>query len=107
MKLIWILINCNSKKEAYKIGKQVLQRRLAGCFDVLSRSASSYFWPPKSGKIERAKGCVLILTTPQKHAKEIHKLVKKFHSDKVPFIASIELRDVNLDYVNWIKEEIS
>ena|SRR3989338_1191932 len=106
MKVILVIINCNSRKEAERIGKAVLKKRLAGCSDIFPRLASYYFWPPKSGKIEKGKGSTLVCTTSSQHVQRITSLVKQLHSDTIPFIGCIELRDINSDYIRWLQSEI-
>jgi len=107
MKIIWVLVNCNSNKEADKIGKEALQHRIADCFDIFPRLKSAYFWPPKSDKLETAKGVLLILETLPKYFKKLEKLIKKLHSDKLPFIGSIEINNIHPDFVKWMKGELS
>ncbi len=58
---IWVLVNCNSKKEAENIGRKILRKRFCSCFDIIPRYLAVFYWPPKSGKIEKAKGATLIL----------------------------------------------
>ena len=106
MKIIWVLVNCNTVKEAKTIGQKVLKERLSSCFDIIPRIAASYFWPPKSGKIESTKGCILIIETLPKYFKKIDKLARKLHSDKLPFIGSIEINNVQPDYHKWMMGEI-
>lgn len=102
----WVIINCNSKKEADKIGRQLLQQRLVACFDIIPERESSYFWPPRSGKIESIKGSMLIaVTLPSKYS-SITKLTRKIHSDKVPFIGRLKIDDVNRDYYLWLQSEL-
>ncbi|MEK9179260.1 MAG: divalent cation tolerance protein CutA [Patescibacteria group bacterium] len=106
MKAIWILVNCNSSKEAKKIGLKILKARFAACFDIFPRTATMYFWPPKTGKIEQGKGVLLILETLPKYFKPVEKLVKKLHSDKLPFIGSIEINNLHPDFIEWLKGEL-
>jgi len=106
MKIIWILVNCNTIKEARKIGKKALKQRLAPCFDIFKRLETNYFWPPKSGKIESAKGCTLVLETLPKYFKKIEKQIKEQHSDQLPFIGSVEINNVHPDFVKWMKGEL-
>lgn len=107
MKIIWVLVTCNSEKEANKIGKEVLGQRLIACFGIFPRSKALYFWPPKTEKITTAKGGALLsLETLPKYFKKIEKLVKKLHSDKLPFIGSIEIDNVHPDFLDWIKGEL-
>jgi periplasmic divalent cation tolerance protein len=105
-KVTWIIINCNNKKEADVIGKQLLKQRLIGCFDIIPEREAAYFWPPKSGKIEKIKGSMLIGVTVQKKYNAIVKVVRKLHSDQIPFIGSLLFNTVNKDYYKWLKGEL-
>lgn len=104
-KITWVLVNCNSNKEAEKIGQKVLKERLVSCFDIFPRFKTAYFWPPKSREIKTAKGAILILETLKQKFGIIEKTTRKLHSDKLPFIGVIEI-EVSPDYFDWIKTEI-
>jgi uncharacterized protein involved in tolerance to divalent cations len=104
--VIWVLVNCNSIKEAKLIGKKVLKKRLISCFDIIPRRLAVYYWPPKSSKIETSKGVILILETFKGRYNPIAKEVKKLHSDKLPFIGFLEIKGISKDYINWIKGEL-
>ena len=43
--IIWVLVSTTSQKEAEKIGRAVLKKRLAACFGIYPRLKSFYFWP--------------------------------------------------------------
>ncbi len=104
-KITWVLVNCHSIKEAEKIGYQALKERLTSCFDIFPRLKTAYFWPPKVGKIEKAKGVILVLETLKPNLKSLEKTIKKIHSDKLPFIGILEIK-VSSDYFEWVKNEI-
>ena len=106
MKILWVLVNCNTVKEADAIGKKVLRRRLSSCFDIFPRLAAQYFWPPKAGKIETAKGCLLVLETLPKYFKKVEKAVSGMHSDTLPFIGSVEIGNVHPKYLQWMRGEL-
>lgn len=93
-------------EEGKKIGKSILQKRLAACFDTFERKLTQYFWPPKSGKIETTSGCILIIETLENKYKEVAKIVKSLHSDQLPFIGYIEIKGVSNQYLNWLQGEI-
>ncbi len=103
--IAWILINCNTVKEADDIGKILLRKRLISCFDILPRLKTSYFWPPKSGKIESGKGAMLVTESLKNKFINIKKEVMKVHSDKLPFIGAFNIK-VDKEYFNWVKGEI-
>ena len=106
MKIIWVIVSCNTINEAKKIGQELLNQRLVACFEIIPRLGTWFFWPPKKNKIESTKGCFLVLDTLSKYFAKIEKVVKKLHSDKTPFIGSIELKRVNAKYVKWLKGEL-
>ena len=105
-KIIWVLANCNTIKEADSIGKALLKKRLASCYDIFPRLKAAYFWPPKSGRIETSKGAVLVVETLPSQFKQIDKTVRKLHKDKLPFVGSIEINNVSEKYYQWLKNEI-
>lgn len=104
--VIWILVNCNNAKEAEKIGRKILKKGHCSCFDIIPRHLAVYFWPPKSGKIEKSKGATLILETFGEKYNLIKKEVKKLHSDKLPFIGFVEIKGLDREYAKWVGGEI-
>jgi uncharacterized protein involved in tolerance to divalent cations len=59
--MIIIYIPCVSVEEAEKIGKKVMKKRLAPCYNIIPQMHSAAFWPPKTGEIEIVAGAVLII----------------------------------------------
>ena len=105
-KIIWVVVSTSSSREADKIGKEVLRERLCACYGIIPRIKSVYYWPPKSSNLEESKGSLLTLETLPRHYSAISKLVKKLHSDRVPFIGQWKMEGVDKDFYNWLKGEI-
>ena len=105
-KVIWVLVNANSAKEAEKIGRAVLQKRLCACFGIIPRLKSVYFWPPRSHQLESSRGPFLVLETLPGKYQLIIKLVRKLHSDKVPFIGQLPIGGVQKDFFEWLVGEL-
>lgn len=103
--IIWVLVNCNSVIEGKKIGKDILKLRLTGCYDITPRIESAFFWPPHKNKIQKARGCMLILETLPGNVSKLQKAVKKLHSDKLPFIGIMRI-GVEPAYYQWLQSEI-
>lgn len=104
--IIWVVVNTNNAREANKIGKAALKKRLCACYGLIPRIKSVYYWPPKSNSLETSRGPLLTLETLPKYYSQIIKLVKSLHSDKVPFIGQWEMEDVEKDFYNWLKKEL-
>lgn len=105
MKIFWVLINCNSKSEADRIGKALLRKRNIACYDIILRSKAAYFWPPRSGKIETTKGAMMIVVTLPKLVSKVRTTVVKLHSDLLPSINGIAV-DVTKEYFRWVQGEV-
>lgn len=105
MKIAWLLVNCNSAKEADGIGKALLRQRRIACYDIIARQKAAYFWPPKSGKIEIAKGAMVILVTQPTMSKVVRQVVEKLHSDTLPSINGLSV-EVSAAYGRWVRGEV-
>jgi len=105
-RILWVLINCNSSVEAGRIGRAMLKKRLAACYDIFPRQKTAYFWPPRSGKITTGKGALLVLETLPAKQTAIRQLVVKLHSDQLPFIGSLAIA-VDRQYQRWVGQEIT
>lgn len=101
-----VLINCNSTKEAEKIGKALLKERLAACIEITPISKTFYYWPPQKNKIKSGRGARLTAITFQNHINHVEHIAEKLHSDKVPFISATELVHINKSYYNWLSLEL-
>lgn len=103
-RIVFSYIICKNKAEAKKIGKILLQDRLAACVNVFDNMDSMYWW---KGKIEVANESVLIAKTTRKLFSELSKKVKSIHSYKVPCILQLEVKDGNKEYIDWLTSAVN
>lgn len=101
-----IIVSCNSTAEASKIGQTLLKQRLVACIDVIPKTVSMYFWPPRKKKITKGKGVLLLAMTLPRHIGKAKILITKKHSDKVPFIGTVDVHDVSHEYYRWLTTEL-
>jgi periplasmic divalent cation tolerance protein len=104
--MILVYVTCKDEKEAQKIGEHLLTERLCACVNIFPDMNPLYFWPPKTGKIERGKESVLLIKTIDEKYEEIEKEIAKIHSFDVPCIFSLKVEKVNKKYEDWLKGEI-
>ncbi len=97
-----LYIPTSSKREASKIAKHLLAKRLVACANVFPIT-SLYLW---KGKIVNEKEVVLLLKTFAKNFTKVKKEVEKIHSYKTPAILKIPA-EANEKYVKWLKNEIA
>ncbi|MBW2980407.1 divalent-cation tolerance protein CutA [Candidatus Woesearchaeota archaeon] len=92
-----IYITCKDEKEARKIAKHLLEKKLIACANFFPIN-SMYWW---EGKIEDDKEFLLLAKTTKKNANKVKDEVKKVHSYDVPCILEIDV-DGNKEYIDWV-----
>lgn len=90
--------------EARKIGRGVVERKLAACANIVSGVESIYRW---KGKVERAREVLVIMKTTAKRLPELEREVKRLHSYEVPEFIVLPLTAGSRDYLNWIEQHAS
>lgn len=100
--MIFVYITCPNKKEAQKIGRVLIEKKLVACLNIFPIS-SIYRWQKK---IVRDKEVVLIAKTLKKNFKKVEATVKTLHSYQVPCICAWPIIKVNQKYLKWLKKEI-
>ncbi|MDX1617969.1 MAG: divalent-cation tolerance protein CutA, partial [Balneolaceae bacterium] len=85
-----IYITTKNKEEARKIGRTLVEERLAACVNILDKMESIYRW---KGEVEEAEECVLIAKTPYHNVKPVTERVKQMHSYECPCVISLTLTE--------------
>ncbi len=99
---IVIYITTGSVNEAEKIGRALVEEKLAACSNIISPIRSIYSW---QGKICDDKEALMVVKTRKKHFEQIVKRVETLHSYDVPEIIAIPIVDGSSKYMSWLNEE--
>ena len=103
MKYRFVYITCSNQEEAAKIGKHIVQERLAACANIIPTMQSIYWW---EGKVEEDQETVLVAKTSKKKFPELMEAVRELHSYDVPCIISLPIKKGNPAYLNWINSSL-
>lgn len=101
MENIVIFITCATLKEAEKISKILLDKKLTACANLFKNVSSHYWW---KGKIEKSNEILMIMKSRKRFFKQIVSEVKKSHSYEIPEIIALPIIAGNPQYLEWIKE---
>ncbi len=88
--------------EAEKAGRNLVERRLAACVNILPGMISHYRW---QGAIERAEETVMIIKTRASLAEPVRTAVKELHSYSTPALLVIPIESVDDTYLEWLLAE--
>lgn len=97
-----IYITAGDMTEARKIGRKLVEERLAACANIFPIT-SVFRW---KGTIDEANEFGIIVKTRSDKVKEIEKRVKEIHSYEVPCVVSFNISEGSSDYLNWINESV-
>ena len=98
--MILIYITCKDKREAEKISKHMLKKRLIACANIFPVK-SLYNW---KGRLCRADEAVLLAKTNDRMYDNVRKEVRKIHSYEIPCIIKMKA-DADREYENWVSHE--
>src|SRR5881227_3331017 len=99
---VFVYTTYPSLVEAERIGKVVLERRLAACVNILPGMISHYWW---QGAIERGKEVVMIIKTRASLAEAVRVAVKDMHSYTTPALLVLPIESVDPAYQAWLMAE--
>ncbi|WP_106639862.1 divalent-cation tolerance protein CutA [Allosphingosinicella vermicomposti] len=88
-------------EEARRIGRAVVEERLAACVNVLGACQSIYRW---QGAVEEAQEVAAVFKTAMTTAPRLMERIAALHSYDVPAITVWPIADTLPDYRAWIVE---
>ena len=101
---IVVLVTCGSVAEGRKIGRALVEARLAACVNVLQMPVESiYRW---KGRVDTAKEFLMIIKTSRARFAALEKSLKRLHSYEVPEIIALPIEKGSKDYLTWLAESV-
>lgn len=97
-----VYMTCGSAEEAERIGRSLVEKRLAACVNMFEGMRSLYWW---EGKVEKGSEVVLIAKTRKDLVDDLTREVKRLHEYDVPCIVTVPIDGGNGDFLRWIQEE--
>jgi len=104
MSSVWVYITAGSLVEARKVGRALIEARLAACVNILENMRSMYHW---KGKVEEDREVVLIAKTRNDLVAPLTEAVTAAHGYDVPCVVSLPITGGNPDFLAWIRAETS
>jgi len=90
-------------EEAERIGRAVVEERLAACVNVLGPVRSIYRW---QGAVETADEVAAIFKTERARVDDLITRVAALHSYAVPCVVSWPIDKITDAYARWVEDSV-
>jgi periplasmic divalent cation tolerance protein len=99
---IQISTTTETKDQAQKIAKYLVEQKLAACVQISGPIESTYRW---KGKLETAVEWLCLIKTREDLFKKVETAVKKLHSYETPEIIATPIVKRSKEYLKWLDDE--
>ena len=103
MSVVSVYVLFADSEEAERIGRIVVEERLAACINILGPVRSIYRW---QGAIESADEVAAILKTSEVEADALITRIAGLHSYEVPCIATWPIDKILGSYADWVEGNV-
>jgi periplasmic divalent cation tolerance protein len=90
-------------QEAERIAAALVERRLAGCVQILGPVQSLYRW---QGQVQRAEEWLLQIKTAEHQFATLESVIRELHSYECPEIMATPITDGSMDYLRWLASNV-
>ena len=90
-------------EEAERIGREMVEQRLAACINILGTVRSIYRW---KGAVETADEVAAIFKTTDDRAGDLIARITALHSYDVPCVAAWPIDKILGGYADWVVDSV-
>jgi periplasmic divalent cation tolerance protein len=88
---------------AENISHHLVKEKKAACCNIISAIRSIYIW---ENELQRDGELLLIIKTKEECFESLQMRVRELHPYSVPEIIAIPIIHGNLEYLNWVNENV-
>jgi periplasmic divalent cation tolerance protein len=101
---IVVFSTCRSAKEAAKIARVLVEKKLAACVNVMPEIRSVYRW---KDAIEDEQESLLVIKSSRALFQQLRAQIEKLHSYEVPEVIAVPIVDGSEGYLEWLDRELA
>jgi periplasmic divalent cation tolerance protein len=98
-----VLTTCPTQADAGRIARQLVERRLVACVNIVPNVTSVYRW---QGAIEESNEWLLVIKTAAGLLANLKEELPKMHPYEVPELVALNILDGAESYLGWLAAEL-
>lgn len=99
---VWIYVTVPSREEGLRIGRALVEERLAACANVLPGLTSVYWW---EAKVQEDPEAALVLKSRADLVERLTERVRELHPYSCPCVVALPIAAGNPAFLDWIRAE--
>ena len=100
---IQIFTTTEKREDAETIAKILVQKRLAGCVQIIGPMKSTYWW---KSRMEIVEEWLCLIKSEKSLYEALEKTVKKIHPYETPEITAVPIVAGSREYFDWLDSEL-
>lgn len=100
---VQVFTTVGKKEAAEKIAKTLVEKRLAGCVQIVGPIVSTYWW---KNNVETAEEWLCFIKSMKKFYPELEKVIKGVHPYETPEIIAVPIISGSKEYLQWLSNEL-
>ena len=94
-----VFVTVPSKELGQKIAKELLEKELASCVQILPAMESHFVW---QGRVEKEEEFLLLSKTTESNYESLEDLVVELHPYEVPQVVALRIDRGHGPYLSWL-----
>ena len=103
MSIVSVYAVFRDAEEAERIGRTMVEERLAACANILGAIRSIYRW---QGAVETADEVAALFKTADSQASALIARIAALHSYEVPCIVAYPIEEASPSYAQWVEDSV-
>jgi len=100
---IQVFTATEKREDAEGIAKALVEKRLAGCIQIVGPIVSTYWW---KGKVETAEEWLCLIKSRRSLYEELERAIRKMHPCETPEIIAMPIVAGSRTYLEWLANEL-
>jgi periplasmic divalent cation tolerance protein len=100
---IQVFTTVGKREDAENIAKVLVEKRLAGCVQIVGPIKSTYWW---KNNVETSEEWLCFIKSKKLLYGELEKAIKEIHPYETPEIIAVPIVSGNKDYLEWLNNEL-
>ena len=100
--ILYLYITAADMEEARRLGRALVEERLAACVNILGAIESLYWW---EGSVQSGQEVALVAKTSRIRLNALKKRLSEIHSYDCPCLVALPVVGGHVPFLDWVVQE--